>query len=67
MFALLELAHADILRTFGSKEDAISALESVAATDPAAASELAILEFDEQTGRPIGDPIAVESAAGQLF
>ena len=47
---------ADLLGEFGSREEAERALDAALATNPSAAAELAILEFDEN-GERVGEPI----------
>jgi hypothetical protein len=53
-YVLMELTHGDALGEFDSLEKAEAALDRVLAVDPAAASELGIVAYDE-TGERHGE------------
>jgi hypothetical protein len=52
---------ADLVGEFDSREAAERALDEAVAADPAAADELAVIEFDEN-GERVGDPITRAAA-----
>jgi len=62
MFVLIELAHADLLGEFDSREEALAALRRVVEADPAAANECGVVELDK-AGRRVGEPVTVRSTA----
>jgi hypothetical protein len=49
-------AGADLIGEFDTREEAERTLDEAVAADPAAADELAVIEFDE-TGERVGEPI----------
>jgi hypothetical protein len=62
MFALMELAHADIRRRFATLEEAYPVLLAVVAADPDLADDYGIVEIDSH-GEPVGEPIMRDQVA----
>ena len=60
-FALVELAHADLLGEFATREEGVEALTGMVAEDPSAAFRVGLLEHDE-SGEPVGSPVTVSLA-----
>lgn len=52
---------ADLVGEFDTRKDAKRALDEAVAADPAAADELAVIEFDEN-GERVGEPITRAAA-----
>lgn len=52
---------ADLVGEFDTRKDAERALDEAVAADPAAADELAVIEFDEN-GERVGEPITRAAA-----
>lgn len=57
VFALMDLRNADLLREFETREAALRALAALADADVTAAEDCGVLEFDDSTGRRIGEPL----------
>jgi hypothetical protein len=54
-YAILEIDHARIISTFATLGEAQSAFDRIAEADSTAETDLGILEFDDKTGKAVGE------------
>jgi hypothetical protein len=62
VFRLLVSDTADLIGEFERREDALAALRAIVADEPDAAADFVVLEFDDATGRRVGDAVHVPAA-----
>lgn len=60
-YALIDLAHADLLGEYATLQQGRRALEDLVRDEPAAADEIGLLAHDDN-GQPVGEPITISLA-----
>ena len=55
-FALLT-SEANLVESYDDREEAMAALRQIAEAEPETADEYAVIEYDDETGHPVGEAI----------